>query len=517
MRFPQQVIDYLQEKFSADTRPACVKVDAKFRLLEAWGETKWCGFEALSPGSDLLEHAPYLFESLDRKPRILEFISVASGVVAHVHTLPTDDGHFVVLLDAKQDHDSIQAKQQSANELKLLHASQQRLISRQRDLISELVEAKAELDHHRKDAERSSSSKGQFIAMMSHEFRTPLASIINYAELASEPTAPDNTVQKSVEAIVRSAHHLNALVEAVLDDARLEAGQLELQETDFDLHALLSDLAAMMAPMAADKELSFVCEIDLAVPRVIHADEVRLRQILINLLGNAIKFTNDGGIRLVTTYTPGRLVSSVADTGPGISREDQERVFRAFERGGTHAGKTGAGLGLTISLRLAKLMGGEISLDSTVGRGCTAAVNLPISLGQAKSAQSAEALSPPPAETHATKPISVLVCDDDEDMLALAEYYLHRAGYGLMVALNGQEAMAKILAYEPDIVLMDCNLPGMSGMEAATDLRKRGYSKPIIALTASKLSERDKARFTSCFRKPAAMQELLAEIKSLTH
>ena len=517
MRFPQQVVDYLQENFSVDTRPACVKIDADFHLIEAWGETRWCGLESVSPGTDLLPYAPYLFESLDSQPRRFEFVSIGGGVVAHVHTLPTDDGHFVVLLDATQDHDSIQAKQQAANELKLLHASQQRLIVRQRDLISELVEAKAELDHHRKDAERSSSTKGQFIAMMSHEFRTPLASIINYAELAGEANAPANTVQKSVEAIARSAHHLNALVEAVLDDARLDAGQLELRETDFDLHELLGDLAAMMAPMAADKELAFVCSIDPAVPQVIHSDEVRLRQILINLLGNAIKFTNEGGIQLVTTYAAGRLVSSVADTGPGISIEDQEKVFRAFERGGSHAGKAGAGLGLTISLRLAKLMGGEISLDSTLGQGCTIAVNLPIALVTGNTVPPPDALSPPPEETYATKPVSVLVCDDDEDMLALAEYYLHRAGYGLMVALNGREAMEKVLAYEPDIVLMDCNLPGMSGVEAAEELRKGGYTKPIVALTASKLSAEDNARFTRCFRKPAAMQALLAEIKSLTH
>lgn len=517
MKIPPQVVDYLQEMFSADARPACFQVDSEYRLTGAWGDTEWCGFESVSTGSDILQFAPYLFGLLDTAPRVIEFMSVPGEMVAHVHTLPAENGHFIVLLNAKQEHDAIQAQQQAVNELRLMHASQQRLIGRQRDLISELVEAKAELDHHRKDAERSSSSKGQFIAMMSHEFRTPLASIINYAELASDPNAAESTVLKSVEAIARSARHLNALVEAVLDDARLDAGQIELCDTEFDLHQLLDDLSAMMAPMAADKELSFVCQVDPAVPRMIRADEVRLRQILINLLGNAIKFTRDGGIQLVTTYADGCLVSSVADTGPGISIEDQERVFRAFERVGTQPGETGAGLGLTISLRLARLMGGEISLDSTADQGCTIAVTLPITLGNSTSMPSAGALSPPAEATHATKPISVLVCDDDEDMLALAEYYLHRAGYGLIVATDGKEALSKILAYEPDIVLMDCNLPGMSGLDAAKELRVRGYLKPIVALTASRLTEEDKARFTSCFRKPASMQELLAEIKLLTH
>jgi signal transduction histidine kinase/CheY-like chemotaxis protein len=516
MPFPQQVIEYLQKNFSTDARPACFQIDSNYRLINSWGDTRWCGLESAVVGSDMLQEAPYLFGLLDTMPLVIDFVSAGESV-AHVHTIPDGSSHFVVLLDAKRDHDSIQIQQQAVNELRLLQASQQRLIGRQRDLIGELVEAKPELDHHRKDAERSSNSKGQFIAMMSHEFRTPLASIVNYAELASEADVSENTMRKSIEAIARSAHHLNRLVEAVLDDARLDAGQIELRETDFDLYSLLDDLAAMMAPMAADKALSFVCQIGESVPRLIRADEVRLRQILINLLGNAVKFTDDGGIQLTTTYADGRLVSSVADTGPGISVEDQERVFRAFERGGTTGAEKGAGLGLAISLHLAQLMGGEISLDSTPGRGCTVAVNLPIAVANASTGAQPEVLMAPTEESHAIKAISVLVCDDDEDMLALAEFYLHRAGYGLIVSTNGAEALSKALAYEPDIVLMDCNLPGMTGIETAAKLRHSGYSNPIVALTASKLSEEDKARFTSCFQKPAPMQELLAEIKSLTH
>lgn len=515
MSFPQQVIDYLQSKFSADMHPACFLIDVNFQLIESWGDASWCNLQSVAPGSDMLQHAPYLFESLEDEPRLLEFISMASGVVAHVHTIPAHDGHYVVLLNAKQDHDAIQVQQQSVNELRLLQASQNRLIGRQRDLISELVEAKAELDHHRKDAERSSLSKGQFIAMMSHEFRTPLASIINYADLASEPSATDNNVHKSIEAITRSAHHLTTLVETVLDEARLAAGQVELCETNFNLHQLLDDLAGMMAPLAADKELAFSCQIDSAVPTMVRADGVRLRQILINLLGNAIKFTVDGGIQLKTTYADGRLVSSVADTGPGISIEDQERVFQAFERSSSE--QHGAGLGLTISLRLAQLMGGEMSLDSTPGYGCTVAVNLPISISSIGHEVNVDALAAPEEESFATRPVSVLVCDDDEDMLALMEHYLHRAGYGLIVATNGADALLKILAYEPDVVLMDCNLPGMSGIEATIRLRQSGFENPIVGLTAAKLSNEDQDRFTMCFRKPVSMKKLLAEIKALTH
>lgn len=516
MSFPQRVIDYLQENFSADTRPVCFLISAEFQLIESWGDATWCDLESVQVGTDMLLPAPYLFESLGDQPNILEFVSISNDVVAHVHTFPENDNYFVILLDAKEAHRSIQQRQQSVNELKILHTSQQRLIGRQRDLISELVEARAELDHHRKEAERSSVSKGEFIAMMSHEFRTPLASIINYAALANESDVTDNRVRKSIETIERSARHLTALVEAVLDEARLDAGQIELREADFDLYELLDDLAAMMAPMAADKELSFVCQIAAAVPRTIRADEVRLRQILINLLGNAIKFTEYGGIQLVTTYADGRLVSSVTDTGPGISIVDQEKVFRAFDRVGEQQ-SAGAGLGLTISLRLAQLMGGEISLDSAPGQGCTVAVNLPVSIGGDSQTVPSNVLTAPPEESHATKSVSVLVCDDDEDMLALLEYYLHRAGYGLIVTTNGADAVSKTLAFDPDIVLMDCSLPGISGPEVAIELRRRGYKNPIVAHTASSLSAEDKAQFTGYFRKPAEMEGLLKEIKSLSH
>lgn len=516
MSFPQRVIDYLQGTFAASSRPVCFLIDGEYRLLESWGDASWCDMTSTRAGDDMLTHAPFLLESLSDGPSILEFVSISSGAVAHVHIVPVDANYYVILLDAKQARDAIQQQQQSVNELKLLHASQQRLIMRQRDLISELVEARAELDHHRKDAERSSLSKGEFIAMMSHEFRTPLASIINYASLASESADVDNRVRKSIETIERSARHLTALVEAVLDEARLDAGQLDLVKKEFDLHALLAELAAMMAPMAADKELSFVCSVDAAVPKVICADEVRFRQILINLLGNAIKFTEVGSIQLFTTFADGRLVSSVTDTGPGISFADQEKVFRAFERGGEQQ-SSGAGLGLTISLRLAKLMGGEISLDSTPGQGCTVAVNLPVSIGGEGETPSATVLGAPPEESHATQAVTVLVCDDDEDMLALIEYYLHRAGYGLIVTNNGADAVAKTLAYQPDIVLMDCSLPGISGPEVAIELRSQGFAKPIVAHTASRLAEEDQACFTRYFRKPAEMNALLQEIKLLSH
>lgn len=516
MLYPSSVADFLQTEFLAQTRPFCFLIDASFTLVESWGEGDWCDMHDVSPGADMREQAPFLVGMQTDILQKLEFVHLSAESVAHIQFIPDGAQCYIVLLDARIEHDALQTKQQSVNELRLLHTRQNRLIKRQRELISELVETRSELDHHRREAERISTSKGRFIAMMSHEFRTPLASIVNYADLAQEANATQNDVQKGVETIERSARHLMSLVEAILDDASLDAGQVVLQERDFDTYELLGDLAAMMAPLAAEKELSFASLVDPDLPARLRGDDVRLRQILINLLGNAVKYTVEGGVSLKTSYNDERLMVTVGDTGPGISFEDQERVFKAFERGSGRA-ETGAGLGLTITLRLVELMGGEVSLDSMPGEGCTVSVHLPLAPASEGAGEAVPILPPPGDEAVATKQRSVLICDDDQDMVALLEHYLHRSGYGLVATSDSAEAIAKALKFNPDLVLMDCNLPGVGGVVAARTLRERGFENPIVALTASKLSNDEKSAFTCFYRKPAPMQELLGEIKRLTH
>lgn len=516
MKLPSRVAAYLQDEYIEQTRPFCFLIDQDYRLVESWGDHERFGLEDVGEGADMREPAPFLVGNLAPEAQKLKFIETPAKVFAHLHVIPDGEGFYVVLLDAGREHDALQTRQQSVNELRLLHARQHKLIGRQRDLIGELVEIRSELDHHRQEAERSSANKSKFIAMMSHEFRTPLASIINYAELAQDQSASGNHIQKSIETISRSARHLTSLVEAILDDASLDAGQQELREHDFDLYNLFDDVAAMMAPLAAEKAISFVTLIDPDVPRVVRADGVRLRQVLINLLGNAVKFTLDGGVKLMATYHAGRLVATISDTGPGISLENQERVFQAFERGSGQSA-SGAGLGLTITLRLVQLMRGEVSLDSLPGEGCTVSIHVPVGVAADTAGADTPILPAPGVETIATKPLSILICDDDDDMLALVEHYLHRSGYGLIATSNSAEAIAKTLKYDPDLVLMDCNVPGMSGVDAAHALREQGYTKPIVALTASKLNDDEKRVFTHFFRKPAPMQQLLSEIKRLTH
>ncbi len=291
MELPEPVVSYLQSNFLEETRPFCLLLDDGYRVVDSWGDNSWCGLEGVEPGADMRESAPFLVGLPLTATQRFEFIETVGRAIVHAHLVPDGDNCYVVLLDARLAHAAQQTKQQSVNEHRLMHARQRKFIARQRELISELIETRSALEHHRRDAERSSAEKSRFIASMSHEFRTPLASIINYAELAAADDTSADEVQKCIETISRSAKHLTSLVEALLDDARLDAGQLELFEHDFDLHSVFNDLAAMMAPLAAEKGLSFVTLLDPDVPGVIYADEMRLRQVLINVLGNAVKFT----------------------------------------------------------------------------------------------------------------------------------------------------------------------------------------------------------------------------------
>ncbi len=516
MDLPPIVVGYLQGAFLERARPFCLLLDAGYRLIGSWGDGDWSGIGSLPAGEDVRDRVPFLIGTDLAERQAFDFMELPGGAIVSAHIIPSHGECYVVLLDVHGDHAAIQSRQQSVNESLLMQARQQRLISRQRELIGELVETKSALDHHRREAERVSENKSRFIAMMSHEFRTPLSSIINYGELAREQGSTANDVRKCVETMTRSARHLADLVEAVLDDASLDAGKIELISAEFGLFGVLDDVAAMMAPLAADKGLSFAVRVDDDVPARVHADEIRLRQILINLLGNAVKFTVEGSVELLVAYNEGRLVITISDTGPGISLEDQERVFRAFERG-TRQREAGAGLGLSITLQLVKLMGGEVSLDSAPGEGCTVSVHVPAVPGDADRDEQGAALPALDDSTRAAKPTSVLICDDDDDVIALVEHYLHRSGYGLMTSSDAGEAIDKALRYDPDLVLMDCNVPGVGGVVAARILRQRGYAKPIVALTASKLTVEEQGAFSCFFRKPAPMNDLLSEIKRLTH
>ena len=242
------------------------------------------------------------------------------------------------------------------------------LNERQTRLVGELEQAKVELEEKRQIADRASMVKSRFIASMSHEFRTPLTSVIGYTELLQSDADELSDVAAHSSAIKRSAHHLLSMVDNILDQSRIEEGNVAIHIADLDIRRVTDDIAAMMAPLAAEKLLAFAAFVDTNVPKKIRVDEVRLRQILVNLVGNAIKFTDQGEVKLELSWADNVLTFSVADTGPGIPEDQRTRIFEAFHRiEGHDTGKRGTGLGLNITARLVELLDGRIDVFSEPG------------------------------------------------------------------------------------------------------------------------------------------------------
>ena len=372
--------------------------------------------------------------------------------------------------------------------------------------ISDLVAA-------RQAAEASNRAKSEFLANMSHEIRTPLNGIAGMLQLLSR-TWLDAEQKEYVFTAVRSSHRLTQLLNDILDIARIEAGKMEIATTEFhfsDLRDSVRDLFAMPAK-AKGLELSF--EIDETLPSHVVGDEGRMRQILFNLVGNAVKFTHEGSVRVFARRVDGEdgmaVVLTVEDTGVGIPRERHADIFQAFTQVDGSAVRSfgGVGLGLAIVKRLVDMLGGRIELDSEPGRGTTMTVTIPVKPGQSVCAPRVEKLLP------RVRGKRVLVVEDDRvNQLALTRM-LHKLGHVPTLACNGREALETLAAERFDCVLMDIQMPVMDGMEATRRIRSAGIENvpadiPVIALTGHAMAG-DRERFlqagmTAYLSKPVSM------------
>lgn len=514
MSLDSDIAAYLYDAFFATHRPFCFCITADYALTEWSGDAAGYGFENLDKGMDMLERAPFLLNMPAEEPVELPMVVLPGIGPVEIHIFPRDREYAVVLLKKDTEHVEIRTRQQSVNEFRLLQLQQRRLIGRQRALIAELVEARGQLERQRQKAEDANLAKGRFIAMMSHEFRTPLASIISYAGRLNEERQNADSVEQCGKAIARAANHLNDLVNSVLDEARLDAGRLKLQKKPVSMRDLVDDLAAMVAPLAAEKALSFAAQVTENVPDWLELDDGCLRQIMLNVVGNSVKYTDEGQVRILVDWSDDTLSVDISDDGPGIAPADQQRMFEAFERGAaSSSGVKGTGLGLSISLRLTELMRGELRMISDIGEGCQVILTVPAV--RAAPATSTHPLDPPAARLQTGQPAVILICDDDEDMRAIQEYYLARAGYELLIAGDGETALQLAHEKRPDLAMLDINTPGLSGIDVARRLRATGYAAPIVALTASDASRLDPGLFDERLRKPLHMEVLLKTLKSL--
>lgn len=404
-------------------------------------------------------------------------------------------------------------------------------------LEQKVAERTAQLAVAKEKAEVANQAKSTFIANMSHELRTPLNAILGFSQLMMKSQSIPSEHLENVGLIIRSGEHLLTLINQVLDVSKIEAGRITLNEKNFDLYRLLDDMEDMFQIKATDKGLQLVFECAPDVPRYVRTDEVKLRQILINLLNNALKFTCEGGVLLRVAMenregeienrqesynfqSPNpnsRLVFEVEDTGAGIAPEELDSLFEAFVQ--TKTGKEaqeGTGLGLSIAYKFVQLMGGDITVRSQVGQGTTFTFDIQVSRVDANDIEYKQQTRRVIALEPNQPRYRILIVDDKSINRQLLIKLLNPMGFELKEASNGKEAISLWEMWEPHLIWMDMRMPIMDGYEATKHIKTttKGQATAIIALTAS-VFEEERAVVLSAgcddfLRKPFREEDILA-------
>ena len=389
--------------------------------------------------------------------------------------------------------------------------------------ISERKTFEKDIRESRDLAEKANSAKSAFLANMSHEIRSPLGAIMGFATLLKDPGLVREELLNFAGIIERNSHHVLRIVDDILDLSKVEAGKMLIEHIVFSLSDLLADFTSLMALKARDKGVDFHLEMSSSIPECIYSDPTRLRQILTNIVGNAIKFTERGQVRMSVRYHDRQLHFSVRDTGVGLSQEQARRLFRAFHQSDSSTTRKfgGTGLGLVLTRRLAEAMGGFFDLQSSeVGVGSIFAASIKIdpklgtdmvdSVGVNGVATTSANHDPAPRPLQGMK---ILVIEDSPDNRALFEIMLTGLGATVDLANDGLDGVKAALGEKYDVVLCDVQMPRMDGYEAVRELTARGYPVPIVALTAHAMKEEREraiaAGFSDFLSKPVQKDALI--------
>ncbi|GAA5234842.1 response regulator [Verticiella sediminum] len=376
-------------------------------------------------------------------------------------------------------------------------------------------ETDAKLQRAKEAAEAANLAKSRFLTGMSHELRAPLNGILGYAQILQRDPAIPAARREAIDVIHRSGRHLLGLIDGLLDISRIEAGKLRLETSEVFFPAFLEQIVRLLRPQAEEKGLVFVCEIETRLPDIVHVDEKRMRQVLINLLSNALKYTEHGEIRLRVRYARELLQFDVQDTGPGIPAQDLERIFLPFERSwaGERQVDTGTGLGLTVCRMLISVMGGEIAVHSRVGEGSCFSVKLFVPEVRILSGQH------PPAGVvlgYRGAPRTVLIVDDQAGQRRVLRDMLEPLGFGVLEAPGGITCLDMLQHGRVDLFLLDVSMPEMDGWTLLARLRAAGAHAPALMVSASVMTM-DRvapagAQPAGFVTKPVILAELLARV-----
>ncbi len=381
--------------------------------------------------------------------------------------------------------------------------------------------AQARAKAAQEQAEAANRAKSIFLANMSHELRTPLNAILGFSSLMCSDATLSPEQLRSLQIIHRSGEHLLGLINDVLDMSKIEAGRASVENAVFDLQAMISEITELMSVRADEKGLSLGLDPSSAFPRLVCADAAKLRQILINLVGNAVKYTVEGGVTLrletlsADTSPRAWLKIEVRDTGIGIAASDQRRIFEPFVQVSTLETQKGSGLGLAITRQNVELMGGQVGVDSEPGKGSSFWVKLPIELADGAQFKDAAAPRGRVIGIRTEQPeYRVLIVEDQIENWLLLRQMLERAGFAVQIANNGLQGIEVFQAWHPHFIWMDVRMPVMDGLEAARRIRamSAGQEVKIAAVTASVFAdERDKvlaAGMDDFVRKPYKEQDI---------
>lgn len=427
---------------------------------------------------------------------------------------------------------SIRVQRDSADEIGVMYQAFNRLLDQVQHSEAEIRKTQKQLISAREKAEQANSAKSEFLANMSHEIRTPLTGILGFTDLMlNSPGLRADTRREYLRTIQNSGKHLLGLINDILDLSKIEAGQLAVERIECNPHLIISEVVNVMRVKAKEKQIAFDFRWTSHVPKVVECDPVRLRQMVMNLVSNSIKFTNQGGVVVLAKTEPvpdsdrSNLIVEVIDTGIGIPEEKQQLIFEPFAQADNSVTRKfgGTGLGLSIVRQLAAMLGGDLTLFSREAEG--SAFKLTVDAGTVDRSQTvrpefADALLD---QTHGEEAphreigeVKILIVEDGEVNRNFLTIVLQQAGATVTTAENGQIGFEKALTEDFDVILMDMQMPVMDGYTATERLRAVGFDRPIIALTAhAMVGDRAKCIAAGCtdyLTKPIDINELVGAL-----